>query len=219
MLVLAFAALANAAGMVEPVVAWEDRLQAALGWESPLGVTSALAVLTLLIAPLAAAAGCAAASRWLARSTESWHANATRYAFALVPLGAAMWTAHYSFHLLTSYAAVLPAASRWASDLGFSPAATASWPAACCQPVGDWLPRWEILLLDLGLLLSLYTGYRIARLATNRPALACRALAPWALLMTWLFAAGVWIVLQPMQMRGTLPTTGTPQMADAESGL
>jgi hypothetical protein len=30
------------------------------------------------------------------------------------------------------------------------------------------------------------------------------ALLPWALVMVLLFAAGVWIVLQPMQMRGTL---------------
>jgi hypothetical protein len=54
----------------------------------------------------------------------------------------------------------------------------------------------EILFLDVGLLLSLYTGYRLA------PTL--RALAPWALLMILLFAVGVWVLFQPMQMRGTL---------------
>jgi hypothetical protein len=27
---------------------------------------------------------------------------------------------------------------------------------------------------------------------------------PWAVLLVLLFAAGVWILLQPMQMRGTL---------------
>ena len=35
-----------------------------------------------------------------------------------------------------------------------------------------------------------------------------KILAPWALLIVVLFAAGVWIVLQPMQMRGTLPAAG-----------
>jgi hypothetical protein len=30
------------------------------------------------------------------------------------------------------------------------------------------------------------------------------ALAPWALLLMLLFAAGIWLVFQPMQMRGTL---------------
>ena len=218
-LVLVFAALANAAGMVEPVVAWEDWLQAALGWESPLGVTSRTGRLDAVDCSAGGGGGLRCSEPPTVRSVEPWHANATRYAFALVPLGAAMWTAHYSFHLLTSYAAVLPAASRWASDLGFSPAATASWPAACCQPVGDWLPRLEILLLDVGLLLSLYTGYRLAQARDAPAGDRVPVLAPWALLMAWLFAAGVWIVLQPMQMRGTLPTTGTLQMADAESGL
>jgi hypothetical protein len=33
-------------------------------------------------------------------------------------------------------------------------------------------------------------------------------LTPWAVLIVLLFAAGVWIVLQPMQMRGTLSEAG-----------
>jgi hypothetical protein len=69
--------------------------------------------------------------------------------------------------------------------------------------VGGWLPRLEILFLDFGLLLSLYTGYRIAYTETPRFTQAVKVLLPWALLMGLLFLAGVWIVLQPMQMRGT----------------
>ena len=37
---------------------------------------------------------------------------------------------------------------------------------------------------------------------------ALKAFAPWAVLILLLFAAGVWIVFQPMQMRGTLPGAG-----------
>jgi hypothetical protein len=71
--------------------------------------------------------------------------------------------------------------------------------------VADWLPRLEILFLDLGLLLSLYSGYRLAlaQSPSRRLAQALWALAPWAVLMTLLFAAGIWLVFQPMQMRGT----------------
>jgi len=79
------------------------------------------------------------------------------------------------------------------------------WVAACCRPVADWQPRLEILCLDLGLLLSLYTGCRISLTHSTRLAHALRALAPWALLMALLFVAGVWLVLQPMEMRGTMP--------------
>ena len=75
----------------------------------------------------------------------------------------------------------------------------------------DWLPRLEVVFLDLGLLLSLYTGYRISlpgAPCTHGPPPLSRplwALAPWALLIVLLFAAGIWLVFQPMQMRGTLP--------------
>ena len=130
---------------------------------------------------------------------------ATRFAYALVPLGFGMWLAHYSFHLLTSCQAVIPAAQRFAGDLGWHVLGTPEWSDACCRPVADWLPRLEILFLDLGLLLSLYSGYRIAR---GRTPAAWRAFVPWALLIVLLFATGVWIVLQPMQMRGTLARMG-----------
>ena len=89
-------------------------------------------------------------------------------------------------------------------DLGWPALGQPHWVAACCRPVADWLPRLEVLFLDLGLLLSLYTGYRIALAQSSRLSQALWALAPWALLMTLLFAAGIWLVFQPMQMRGTL---------------
>jgi hypothetical protein len=70
--------------------------------------------------------------------------------------------------------------------------------------VATWLPRLEIVFLDLGLLLSLYTGYRIALGRSPRVPQALGALAPWALLIGLLFALGIWLVFQPMQMRGTV---------------
>ena len=73
------------------------------------------------------------------------------------------------------------------------------------RPVAEWLPRLEIVWLDLGLLLSLYAGCRMTR---GRSPAAWRAFVPWAFLIVLLFATGVWIVLQPMQMRGTLSRTG-----------
>jgi hypothetical protein len=116
-----------------------------------------------------------------------------------------MWLAHYSFHLVTSYDTVVPTAQRFALDLGWSALGSPHWVASCCRPVTQWLPRLEVLFLDLGLLLSLYTGYRIALAQSPRLSQALRALAPWALLIGLLFAAGVWLVFQPMEMRGTLP--------------
>ena len=114
-----------------------------------------------------------------------------------------MWLSHYGFHLLTSYDTIVPVTQRFTADLGWTVFGEPSWVAGCCRTVGGWLPRQEILFLDFGLLLSLYTGYRIASTEAPRFVETVRVMLPWALVMVLLFLFGVWIVLQPMQMRGT----------------
>jgi polyferredoxin len=205
--VVVFGAFVNAAGMVGPVLAWRDRLGSLLEQSSPLLLTSLLYFLGLLALPLLAVGSAAAVSRRWGRLDVSLVEVATRYSYALVPLGLGMWLAHYSFHFLTSYDTVIPAAQRFAADLGWPALGAPQWVAACCRPVADWLPRLEVLFLDLGLLLSLYSGYRLTLAQSPPPRLsqALWALAPWAVLITLLFAAGIWLVFQPMEMRGTLP--------------
>ncbi len=102
---------------------------------------------------------------------------------------------------------MVPAAQRFVAGLGWPILGEPAWGLACCRPVAEWLPRLEIVSLDLGLLLSLYTGYRIA--LNHRPdqLQAVKTFLPWGVLIVILFAAGVWIILQPMQMRGTIPGT------------
>jgi len=205
---LVFGAFANAAGMVGPVLEWRDQLQAELGLRSPFVVTSACYVLALVVLPLLLVGGAAILSRRWGSSTASWLEVATRYSFALIPLGFGMWLAHYSFHLLTSYDSAVPTLQRFAGDLGWTSLGEPEWACACCARVADWLPRLELVFLDLGLLLSLYAGYRVALAQSPQLSQALGALLPWAVLMVLLFLAGVWIVLQPMQMRGTLGLAG-----------
>jgi cytochrome c oxidase assembly factor CtaG len=54
----------------------------------------------------------------------------------------------------------------------------------------------QILLLEAGLLLTLYLAWRIAGAVTQ--------FLPWATVACLLFAAGIWIFFQPMQMRGMM---------------
>src|ERR1700682_5667577 len=115
-----------------------------------------------------------------------------------------MWLAHYSFHLLTSCDTIIPTTQRFIVDRGWSFLGQPLWQRACCRPAGEWIPHLEILMLDCGVLLSLYTALRIAEANSTRTARALKTFAPWALLIGLMFAAGVWIVYQPMQMRGTL---------------
>jgi hypothetical protein len=204
-LVLVFGAFVNAAGMVGPVVEWQDSLQAFLGQRSPLLGVTLFYLVALLLVPLLAVGMAAALSRAWGRLPGGMLEVATRFSYALIPLGFGMWLAHYSFHFLISYDTIVPTTQRLAWDLGWTALGEPAWVASCCRSVGEWLPRLEIVFLDLGLLLSLFAAYRIAESQCPEPARVGKALAPWAVLSVLLFAIGVWIVLQPMQMRGILP--------------
>ncbi|MBX9581154.1 MAG: cytochrome c oxidase assembly protein [Gemmataceae bacterium] len=201
--VVVFAAFVNAAGMVGPVLDWQDDLRSRLGLASPVPVVFALYAAGLVVAPVLLVGGAAWAGRTWGRLTPSTLAVATRFAFALVPLGFGMWLAHYGYHLATSYDVAWPVVQRFAADHGVTALGQPDWGGGCCRGAGGWLTKAELVALDLGLLLTLYTAHAIARdLAGGRRAV--RAFLPWALLAVGLFAAGVWVVLQPMQMRGTL---------------
>ena len=57
-------------------------------------------------------------------------------------------------------------------------------------------------ICERGILFSLYVGWRTARGYTSRPQEGLLLFAPWATVAAVLYAAGVWVVFQPMQMRG-----------------
>ena len=208
-LMLVFGAFANAAGMVGPVVQWQAHFSSLLGQQSPLLAVSVFYGTVLVVLPVLAVGAAASLSRRWGRAsagrggaTPPLLATATRFSYAFVPLGFGMWLAHYSYHFLTSWDAAAPVTQRFLIDMGCLGFGRPEWVASCCRPVADWLPRLEIVFLDIGLLLSLYTSYRICQSQATRPTQALKAFSPWAVLMVVLFLAGVWIVLQPMQMRG-----------------
>jgi hypothetical protein len=194
--VLVFGAFANAAGMVVPVMEWQRQFAPMIGMHSRLLATTAFYLLALVALPLLAVGGAAVLSRWWGRLEAGTLEVATRYAYALVPLGFGMWLAHYSFHFLTSYDTAVPVMQRLAANLGLSSFGGSAWAYGCCRPMTPWLLPLELVFLDVGLLLSLYVAYRLA------PSL--KAVAPWALLLVLLFTTGVWILFQPMEMRGIL---------------
>jgi hypothetical protein len=206
--VIVFAAFANAAGMVVPALAWQDQLALSLGLN--YYAATSLSFVLLFIAMPVLLTGMAVL--WSSPSLSEWQGTLARYSCALLPLGFTMWLAHYGFHLATSYASIVPTMQRFLGDLGLSGLGQPRWALSCCAAVADWIPRAEILALDLGLLGSLYVTYRIAAAARARSLV--REFAPWALLSLVLFGAGVWIVLQPMEMRGML--TGAAEIARLE---
>ncbi|MFO0881594.1 MAG: cytochrome c oxidase assembly protein [Gemmataceae bacterium] len=199
MVLLVFGAFANAAGMIAPVVEQLEQWRVSLGVATIWPIVTLFYLVALGLWPLIAltlAAGMTTLLGW----NGSVAATVRRFAWCLVPLGCAMWVSHYAFHLVTGYDAVVPAVGRVGFDLGWW-AAAPEWVCSCCAAVPGWLLRAEILLLDLGYLLSLYTAFRLAE-RRLLPTL------PWAVLLTILFALGVWILLEPMQMRGTMAGLG-----------
>jgi cytochrome c oxidase assembly factor CtaG/ferredoxin len=203
-LVLVAAAFVNAAGMVAPVLAWQDQATAALGLASPILVTSACLLAGLIVLPALAVGLVGSLAHWLAGLTRSpWHTDILPFVHTLAPLGFGMWLAHYSFHFLTTGASIVPVAQRVANDLGWTWLGSPHWAACCCADVAPRLLRLEILLLDLGLLATLLAAHRLAcRLAPER---SLALFAPWAVLAIAAFTFGVWILFQPMEMRGALP--------------
>jgi cytochrome c oxidase assembly factor CtaG len=203
-LLLVFGAFANAAGMIAPVVEWQDALMARLGDPPLILVISLFYLLALVVAPLALVGAAAGLSRRFAKLPGTSWRVATRYAYALVPLGFGMWLAHHGFHLFTSYGTIVPVAQRMSLDFGFAALGDPEWQRACCAGVADWIVKFELVSLDFGFLFSLLAAYRIAGSDTQSKWRTVRAFVPWALVIVCLFAAGVWIVTEPMQMRGTL---------------
>jgi hypothetical protein len=202
-IVLVFGAFANAAGMVAPVVAAGRDVSDAFGRSSTIWATSVFYGLMLFAIPALCISAAAATSRRL--ENQPIRENVCRFAWSLVPLGFAMWLAHYSFHFFTSCDTIVPAMQRFAADFRLASIGTPDWVCSCCRPAPDWLLKAELVSLGVGLLVSLYVAWRIAQpLAGAMGQTICMVL-PWAILLVALFALGVWILLQPMEMRGTLP--------------
>ena len=127
-----------------------------------------------------------------------------RFSICLVPLGAAMWAAHFLFRLDTGWKSGWVAFQRAMQDVGLKLFKASGMGSSLPLFSADAVLVAQTLVLDIGLLLALYLGWRLARVYAPRARDALCLLAPWAGLATVLFGFGIWIFLQPMQMRGVV---------------
>jgi hypothetical protein len=114
-----------------------------------------------------------------------------------------MWLIHFSYHLLSGGQTAVPVIQRAAIDVGIN-LGPPDWSLSSAMPSFDWLPSLELIVLDLGLLFSLYIGWRIASGFRLKFAQTLKLNAPWSALAVVLYSIGVWIIFQPMQMRGMM---------------
>ncbi len=205
-MLFAFGSFLNAFAMIRPVYG----VQAALArW---LGTTSRAPGLALIFAlglgalPVAMLTAAAAASR--AFGGLRWEPLLTvmrRYVYSLAPMGFGMWLAHYAFHFLTGGLTIVPVAQSFLADSGLY-AGTPAWGLGPLVPTG-WLFPIEALMLYLGAFGSLIVAFQIsvhAPAGVQSRSKVLGAAAPWMLVCLLMLGFGLWIMLQPMEMRGTL---------------
>ena len=194
-----FGGMLNAVGMVKPIVDVERWIAHAIGASSEAPVLAVLFVGGLCIAPLALLTGAAALTARLAGSARSIAQVAVPYAYALIPFGFGVWLAHYGFHLLSGALTIVPVTQSAAVDF-------LGWPL-----LGD--PRWRwtgmrpgtVFPVQLGLILlgtigSLSVVYQISE--RDYPERPWHAAVPWMAVVIAVAALAVWILSQPMDMRG-----------------
>ena len=204
MFLLVFAAFAGAGGMLEPVQAWEQAAQTTFALDSVQPVVAVLFLLTLIIIPALSVGLCVWLAGIFGRTQVAWRESVATFATAFVPLGFSMWLAHFSYHLITGWQTAVPVIQRAATDVGLKVFGEPHWSHTCSMLGFDWLPSLQLLMLGLGLLFTLYVGWRSAGRFRLGFARRLGLLAPWAALAFALYSVGVWIVFQPMEMRGMM---------------
>jgi hypothetical protein len=193
-IVFTFGALLNAFGMVKPAYAVETWIGGLLHVSHEAPVLGIIFGAFLIVTP-ALLIGLAA---WLTRGSGSLASRATRYSYGLAPLGFGVWLAHYGFHFLTGLYTFIPVTQRALAAVGWPVLGEPHWrltgiPGRVVQPI-------ELGFLVLGLAGSLLVTMRLAQDdSADRP---MRVFAPWAVVSVLLFGAALWLMFQPMEMRG-----------------
>jgi hypothetical protein len=198
-MVFTFGAILNAFGMVSPVYAAHSWLAGVLRVNQEAPILGVIFAAGLIIEPalLLGLAG------WL---TKKWGGSGKailplilRHSYALVPLGFGIWLSHYGFHFLTGLCTIIPVFQSALADAGWPILGAPMWtlgglPENAVYPI-------ELGFLGLGLLGSLLVAYRLAEESTE--AHTGRVFSIWAALCLFLWISALWLLSQPMEMRGT----------------
>ncbi|HEX5107958.1 MAG TPA: hypothetical protein VFV95_05910 [Vicinamibacterales bacterium] len=198
-LLFVFGAVINAFAMTAPAHLVETWIASALGTRSETAVLAAVFAAGLVVLPLAMLGAAGVVSGLTGTlGSETVRTVALRYAFALVPLGLGIWTAHYGFHLLTGVMTVIPVGQSAAIDLtGRQILGEPLWMLTGMRPGAVYVIQLGCVLI--GMLGSLAVAFQLsARMHPARPLLAS---VPWTLVIVLLAAAATWVLSQPMEMR------------------
>lgn len=200
-----FGSFLNAFNMIKPVYGLQSALAAALETASRVPGLVLIFVFGLLVLPSVMLLTAGVLTR-METPGARLGAVVRRYAWSLAPMGFGMWVAHYAFHFLTGGLTLLPVLQSFLADVGLY-GGPVRWDFGPVVPQ-SWLFPIEAALLYLGATASIIAAVQIA---THDPSHTGRtprgtlaAALPWIAVVVLLLGFGVWIMLQPMEMRGTL---------------
>jgi hypothetical protein len=203
-LIFCFGALLNAFGMVRPVYAFESWLAGVFGLNREAPILALIFFLFLVVEPVLLIGAAAWLTRRFTNQRGSVLGTAIRYSYALVPLGFGIWLAHYGFHFLTGLFTFVPVVQNAMVELGAPILGQPRW-----SLVG--LPQnvvrvFEYGFLSVGLVGSLLVSRRLADAEQSNHRRAIFVV--WALVSFVLWSAALWLMSQPMEMRGVMLTGG-----------
>lgn len=202
--VFSFGALLNAFGMISPVYVLENWLARLFRINSELPVLAFIFGLFLVCEPLLLIGAATWATKVWGGSKRAPLSIAMRYSFCLAPLGFGVWLAHYGFHFLTGLYTFIPVTQAALAEIGWAILGQPQWSLAGLAP--NVVQLLEFGFIILGLLGSLLVSYSIA--VTEELAHPIRVFLPWALLSLLMAGAALWLMTQPMEMRGVVLGSG-----------
>jgi ferredoxin len=197
--IFTFAALSNAFGMTPPIYATVSWLGGVLNTNNEaLLLLLIFAVLNILL-PLFLGLPISWIGRSLAGGKEPLRVSFSKHTPALVPIGFAVWLAHYGFHFATGALSIIPAMQNFLIDHGITLLGTVpDWTLSNILPF-SWLLPLQVMIIVLGFGGSYYVLSDIGRHEKE----SFTAQLPWLLLILGLAIAAVFLFNLPMEMRGT----------------
>jgi hypothetical protein len=201
---LAFVGVSNAFGMVPPIYVLEQNLARWFNTQNEALILLLIFGAANLLLPAILGLGAAWLSRQLSGAArgDSLRVVFTRYAPAFVPLGFAIWLAHYAFHFATGALTIIPVFQSFLLDHGLGlPITTPNWTLSAILPTSWLLPLQTVIVLA-GFLGSLYVLGALSRRAHSLFHAARQAALPWLILLLALALAALHIFGLPMEMRG-----------------
>lgn len=201
----AFLATLNAFGMTPPVYDLEAKLATLLFTSHESIVLGLIYIVGAILWPLALTYSAAWLSKTLVASPLSLNRLVMRYAYGFVPLGFAIWSAHYLFHLLTGFMTIIPAFQTFfAQTLGWALLGEPNWELARhFVPTVDAIQITQTTIIYVGLLMALALTLNSARKTHRDRGKVLLEALPWLILVFLIIFTSGAIFLLPMEMRGS----------------